>query len=185
VIIGSKTENYRLYETGAFGNKLRTWASFEEIEPSGYSGKVVMRYKGSAGGSQYPRIGQQITIPEARHALDLWVRLGAKLSAVAYNEAAPDHVLLIQGEVMLSTDHFSIFYSQQKTSMRTALRNGKQVDGIRALCMLRHYLFPSSFEDIQELFERFPDSVIEFSAYEHAIGSLRARNAVIWEVRNY
>jgi hypothetical protein len=39
-------------------------------------------------------------------------------------------------------------------------------------------LFPSSWSDIQELLERFPDSVIEFSAFENAVGYLRGRNAL-------
>ena len=108
-----------------------------------------------------------------------------RFEAVAYNEAAPDHALLIQDEVMLSTEYISLFYSQEKTTMRKALQRGQHTGGLRALCLLRQHLFPSSWEDIQELLERFPDSVIEFSAFEYAVGFLRNRNTVIWEVRNY
>jgi hypothetical protein len=144
-----------------------------------------MRYQGSAGGAQYPRLGEQITVTEARTALRKWRELGARLEAVAYNEAAPDDALLIQGEVMLSTEHVSLFYSKKKTTMRKALQQGLQAHGLNALCLLRQHLFPASWTDIQELFDRFPDSVIEFSAFEHPVGFLRGRNAVIWEVRNY
>jgi hypothetical protein len=183
--IRSKAQNYLLYEAGAYGNKLRTWTRFQDIERSGYGGRIVMRYQGVAGGAQYPRLGEQLTLAEVRDALATWTKLGAQLEAVAYNEAAPDHALLIQGEVMLSTEHISFFCSDEKTTMRKALQRGQQIDGVRALCLLRQHLFPSSWEDIQELLERFPDSVIEFSAFAHAVGFLRNRNTVIWEVRNY
>jgi hypothetical protein len=79
--------------------------TFQEIERSGYSGKNrdvlsrdgrgVPNTRGSANSSR--------TLAEARGALETWAKLGAELEAVAYNEAAPDHALLIQGEMILST----------------------------------------------------------------------------------
>ncbi|MBV8176958.1 MAG: hypothetical protein JO151_20675 [Verrucomicrobia bacterium] len=69
--------------------------------------------------------------------------------------------------------------------MRAALREGKQMEGLKALMLLRQSLFPSSLSDVWDLFARFPSSVIEFSSYEYPVGHLRGRNTVIWEVRNY
>jgi len=40
-VIRSKAQNYLLYEAGAYGNKLRTWARFQDIERSGYGEDVV------------------------------------------------------------------------------------------------------------------------------------------------
>jgi hypothetical protein len=184
-IVSSKAENYLLYEAGAYGNKFRTWNTLEEITASGFSGKIVMRYRGKSGGAHYPRLGEQIPLSEASATLREWVAEGAEIGAVAYNEAAPDHALLMQGELVLSIEHISLFYSMKKTTMRLALREGKHSSGLQALALLQQSLFPSSWSDIQELLERFPDSVIEFSAFEHAVGFLRGRNCVIWEVRNY
>ena len=65
------------------------------------------------------------------------------------------------------------------------MANATQTEGIRAILKLRSVLFPSSLADLEALFEIYPDSVIEFSAYRFAVGAIPGRNAVIWEVRNY
>jgi hypothetical protein len=184
-IVSSKAENYLLYEAGAYGNKFRTWNRLHDIEASDFSGKIVMRYRGKSGGAHYPRLGEQITLAEASITLRQWIAKGADIDEIAYNEAAPDHALLLQGEIMLSIDHISLFYSTSKTTMRLALREGNHACGMQALVLLRQSLFPSSWSDVLELLDRFPNSVIEFSAFAHAVGYLRGRNAVIWEVRNY
>ncbi|MBV8276993.1 MAG: hypothetical protein JO170_17295 [Verrucomicrobia bacterium] len=184
-IIRSKAQNYRLYDAGAYGNKLRTWTRLQDIEKSGFSGKVVMRYRGASGGAQYPRLGEQVSLAEAKAALHEWVKAGADIGSVGYNEAAPDHALVIQGEILLSTEHVSLFYSTKKATMRAALREANQIEGLRAVMLLRQSLFPSSLDDVRDLFARYPSAVIEFSAYEYPVGHLRGRNTVIWEVRNY
>lgn len=183
--VATKADSYKLYEEGRFGNKLRTWGSLAEISGSGYAGRVVMRYKGRAGGARYPKLGVHLTQKEAALNLLEWRRLGAVETEVAYNEAAPDERLLLQGEVTLSTEHISLFWSDEKTTMRRALGKGKQWHGLRALLLLKTKLYPSSWADMEALFERFPDSVIEFSAYSTEVGSIKGRNAVIWEVRDY
>lgn len=183
--IETKAENYRLYEAGHFGNKLRTWRSLIEIHEDSFTGRVVMRYKGRAGGARYPRLGEHVTLEEAASLIQIWKARGADVKSIAFNEAAPDEALLLQGEVMLSTQHVSLFWSEEKTTMRRAMAKATQTDGLRAIFKLRSALFPSSLNDLEALFELYPDSVIEFSAYRFALGSLPSRNTVIWEVRNY
>ena len=183
--IDTKAQSYALYERGRFGNKLRTWSRLGEIAPSGFQGRVVMRYKGRHGGAAFPRLGEQITLAEAAFTLRMWEALGAREEEVAYNEAAPDDLLVLQGEVTLSTEHLSLFWADEKTTMRRALVHGRQWQGLRALALLRSRLFPSSWADLEALLELYPSSVIEFSAYRVPVGNLPGRNAVIWEVRDY
>jgi hypothetical protein len=185
MVVSSKSVNYRLYESGAYGNKLRTWKSLGELERSRYSGRIVMRYKGMGGGSQFPRLGEQLTFDEVVAAIRDWRRLGASEDDIRFNEAAPDGALLIQGEVMRSTDYLSLFWSREKTTMRRALRNARQSYGLSALFLLRQNLYPSSMDDMEILLDEYPGAVIEFSAYGCAVGNCLHRNAVIWEVRNY
>jgi hypothetical protein len=64
--------------------------------------------------------------------------------------------------------------------MRLDLREGNQVEGLRAVMLLRQTLFPSSWDNVQDLFARYPSAAIEFSAYEFPVGHLRGRNTVIW-----
>lgn len=183
--VTSKADSYRRYNAGEFGNKLRTWNSLAELLKSDYTGRVVMRYKGGAGGAKYPRLGEQITIDEATAVIPAWKSAGAREDQIVYGEAAPDNALTIQGEIMLSEDHVSLFWSDEKTQMRKAMQSAQQWYGLRALSLLKIKLSPGSYDDIQILLEQFPTSVIEFSAYRYNLGSIPYRNTLIWEVRNY
>lgn len=185
MIIATKRDSYKLYEEGRFGNKLRTWNSLSELLSSDFVGKVVMRYKGVAGGAKYPFLGVHLSIDAAVETHRAWRKLGARETEIVFNEAAPDEKLLLQGELTLSTEHYSLFWSDEKTTMRSALSRGVQWHGLRALHLLKSRMFPSSWEDLQVLLDDFPDSVVEFSTYSVPVGGLPGRNTVIWEVRNY
>jgi hypothetical protein len=50
---------------------------------------------------------------------------------------------------------------------------------------LKQHLSPASYGDLQELLERFPDSVIEFATYSCEVGCIAWRNTVFWDIRNY
>ena len=46
----TKTKNYRLWQGGEYGNKLRAWRSVAEWRDSGFAGKVVLRTVGVGEG---------------------------------------------------------------------------------------------------------------------------------------
>jgi hypothetical protein len=56
---------------------------------------------------------------------------------------------------------------------------------LEAKITLRRYLDSSSYDDLMDLVETFPEHVIEFGAYETNLGNIPGRNTVIWEVRKY
>src|SRR5690349_18551688 len=109
-MIPSKSASYRLYDAGYLGNKFRTWNNLREISASGYFGNVVARYKGSSGGARYPHIGEHLSLERAADVVHLWKSLGAREDQIVFNEAAPDDALILQGEIMLTTEHLSLFW---------------------------------------------------------------------------
>jgi hypothetical protein len=68
--------------------------------------------------------------------------------------------------------------------MRDVLPQARQYTGLRAKMLLERYLDPSSLECVEDLLNEWPDHVIEFTAFDRTLGTLR-RNTVIWEVRLY
>jgi hypothetical protein len=84
--VSNKTENYILYEAGAYGNKFRTWNRLQDIRASGFSGKIVMRYRGKSERAHYPYMGEQIPLSKAPAILQEWIVQGAKVDEIAYNE---------------------------------------------------------------------------------------------------
>lgn len=183
----NKKQNYVHFNDGFYGNKLRTWDSYDLLRLDPSVERVVMRYKGAAGGANYEKYGQHVSLTEVETLIFKWVDQGADIRNIVFGEAAPDEYLTIQGEVVESTEHLSLYYCHDKTTMRKALAspNAKHAQGLTAKLLLQHYLSPSSHEDVKELLDLFPDHVIEFSAYSRNLGSCKGRNTIIWEVRKY
>jgi len=179
--IKNKIESFRRWHAGLFGNKLRTWDAPDQISASGYQGTVSMRYKAEGGGF----CAYEVPLGQIGGIISAWKDRGAKEELITYNESAPDHLLVVQGEISVNPSYI-LFYSYEKEKMRNALRNGgRHAYGLEAKLILEGSMTPSSFSDLQALLELYPDSIIEFSTYSICLGDRPGRNTVIWEVRNY
>jgi len=178
--IATKESNYRQYQAGCYGTKLRMWESLEALQASGHEAPVSIRYKEPAS----PFCRYSIPVADLPAAVEEFEARGARRDLMVFGESAPDEFLLIQGEVMRSERHLTLFYSTEKAKMRDALRKGRQADGLEALALLQTYLTPSSYEDLQALFDIYSDPVVEFSAYSITLGEIPGRNTIVWEVRS-
>lgn len=179
---------YALYESGAFGNKLRTWNSYNELLRSCYKGTVTLRYKGESGGHHCRYNVPFFQVPSV---VAEWEASGANPSLININESAPDFCLAIQGEVQRTPKGLTLFYSTENSKMRDALKNsGRHAYRTEALAILSKHLWPSSYDDLMSLLDTYygdyaESAVVEFSAYEIELGNCRNRNTVFWECRNY
>jgi hypothetical protein len=185
--VTTKRLNYELWTSGAYGNRLRAWRSVAQWRRSGFAGRVALRVLGDTGDG----LCRYDLIPEAASFLyRLWVSQGIRSEDVVVCEMAPDHRLVVVGEYHHdplpdgSFRHF--FYSLVKKSMRVALREGGRVaTGLRATEILRQSMTDRSWEDFGELVLAYPGHVAEVSVYDHCLGDLPGRNALVWEVRRY
>jgi hypothetical protein len=164
------------------------WDTLDDLQGSGYSGLVSVRYK--QANSPYCRY--LVPVSAVPLCIDEFSRQGASPSLFTFNESAPDDDLLIQGEVFrqnildIAEHPPYLTYSSAKLPMRKALQqDSHHAYGIKALTILKHYLDPNSYADLEELWERFPSSVVEFSTYSRQLGIYPHRNTIIWEVRDY
>ena len=181
--VQTKEEMYRLYYQGAFGNKLLTWSSYEDLLKSKYVGTVSMRYKGKAGGG---RSAYNVKIENIPEEMASWISQGAESNLIQFNESAPDERLIFQGEIMRDLNFYHLMYSFEKTKMNVAMRNNPlTAKGLKVVTILKEYLSPNSYEDLMLLLDKYPNSVIEFSVYEMDLGCVPHRNTIIWECRNY
>lgn len=178
-MILNKKENYKLYLKGSFGNKIKSWDSVNSFQNDLYKGSVSVRYKGLPGQFCYYNVNNINLI------LRDIISKGGKKENVIINESAPDEHLTIQGELMRNELGLYLFYSTEKGKMRDCLKNGKSINGLRVKLLLEYYLSPSSYDDIMDLLDLYPDHVIEFSTYNKCLGDCTGRNTLIWEVRKY
>jgi len=185
-VLKRKSDMYKLYEQGAFGNKLRTWPTTDDLLASDYSGSVTLRYKGKAGGGGW--CAYDLALDQVTPTIEQWVSEGADPKLITANESAPDERLVVQGDVGRNPaggGGLVFRYSRDRVKMRTAMETATHAYGAEAVVLLDSYLSPDSLADVKELLELFPDAIVEFSAYEMNVGDKPGRNAVIWEVRNY
>lgn len=175
--INSKKLFYENYQLGKFGNKLRTWSSLEDLKKDNFTNKLVIRTSEVGGG----KCVYDVDLKDIDSVIKDW----PNKHLIKYNESAPDHLLLWQGELQISIDHINLFYSDLKMKMRKALERGKHLEGLNAINMMKSTMTPNSYEDLLILLDRYDESVIELGVYSINLGNLPHRNTIIWEVRNY
>jgi hypothetical protein len=105
-----------------------------------------------------------------------------------FNESMPDSQLLLQGNVW--RDAYGLQLEGSTTinlthRQATTQPHMRSWSGIQALGLLKASLWPCSYSDLEELWELHPDAIIEFGAYDCAVGVLPHRNTIIWECRLY
>ena len=185
----SKVQNYTLWQSGAFGNKLRAWRSVRAWRASGFAGKVVLRTLMEGGGP----CAYGLTPDEVERFAAIWIKDGIPADKIMVNESAPDNSMILQGEYLNDIDTVDgtvgwgwFRYSRAKAQMRDALKEASEVSrSLRSDLLLRLAMTPSSYEDWLVLLERYPGHVLEISVYEHCVGDIPGRNALVWEVRRY
>lgn len=109
-----------------------------------------------------------------------------------FNECAPDQWASLQGEVVRLSTGLCLFAAIRKTEdfgkllrMRDVLPYAKHYHRLQAKQVLQQHCSPTSYDDLSELLDLFPDHVIEFTAYARQLEGYKLRNVIIWEVRLY
>lgn len=178
--IATKAAYYRLWRAGALGNRPRTWATPNDLWAAWKRGEVagttpvVMRSTQVGFKTRYG-------IPVAQAIHD-----GVAVPGATYNECLPDEKLLVQGEAQRGTHGLDLTYTRVKKPMKVALaEKTERARGLTAKMLLDHFMWPPSRDDLDALWDLYPDAVIEFSTYSTAIGDQPHRNTLIWEVRDY
>lgn len=180
----SKRQNYRLWQSGAFGNKLRAWDSIGAWRHSGCRGPVVLRVAEGDGGG--PCV-YDVVPGETLFALEQFSCCGISADRIMVNEMAPPCEIL-QGEYLndpgLCWGYF--LHSREPARMRAALNRAPMVaQGLRSDFLIREAMTPSSYEDWQVLLDQYPGHVLEVSIFGRCLGDIPGRNALVWEIRRY
>jgi len=177
--IKSKREFFTKWNQLLLGNKPRTYSSFKEAFLSEWGYFSLREIKAGGGAFQiYHRV-------ELKAACSEWDFLGRKYSI---EEVVPGHLALLQGEVMRGTSGWEGYIGMAHgLLMRESKAQGyiKSARGLKVILACRTYMDPSSFDDMMDLFELYPDAVIEFTTYKQDVGIIPNRNTIFWEVRNY
>jgi hypothetical protein len=179
--ITTKDEMYRRMQAGEFGNRPRMWNSLAELYASGYQGLVSLRCRRIS--DPYRRYH----VPLAEIESLLRAERPDKIDAgLVFSEAPDDTQRTIQGELQELPGGLALTYSLVRAPMRDAFDvDRRHAQGLTAKLLLSHYLYPPDLEHLYQLLERWPDHVIEFSAFRIPIGVEPGSRMFVWEVRAY
>lgn len=178
-----KQDFYEKWQRGALGNRIRSWTCLGAVIADGFNGLLGMRVKRPVGGSGKAAFG--VTVEQAKEIQQSWIDEGILVSQINYNEASPDDCLIVQGEIASTTEHLEFRYSTARTNMRAGMQSANHMKGVMVTAYLRAVMTTASYEQLHQLLDHYPDSVIEFSVYEHCLGVQPGHNWIVWEVRNY
>jgi hypothetical protein len=180
--IKDKREMYKLYHAGEFGNKIRSWSSYEEMINSGYQDPFSIRYRVPM--SKWCKYA--IPFEDAEKVMNQFISEGADPKLFEFGEMGPDEKSRVfQGEVMRSIRYYDLLWTTLGKPMRIALAEESRYDtGVKALTLVKHHFDGPSWENLNFLFDKYDGCVVEFTNYDKPMGNLNW-NTVFWEVRHY
>lgn len=182
-IISSKEQMYRLLARGAFGNTtqqyfdLDTWKASDEYRRCPMWG-VRSLVAGGPCRLYCPREEVEETVRKfggVKFNVSIMVDTYAKVLLWADIWDSPSGLVV-----------YGIEYPPQGGSWRALMpTQGKHYEGTAARMLLRRCLNENSYNDIEEVFNKWPGHVLELSACDRWLGVVPGRNHVVWELRNY
>jgi hypothetical protein len=197
VKIRDKREMYDLQRRGLLGNFLPaySWREFLEQKPRGMFG---FRHRTKSGSPLFRRRMSEVEVEEYVRGL---LKSGAIVEGdvvVSVDTSLTDEWRTLQGEVMRSLPRvgggprealgLTLSYAQlfSEWTCREEMRqsNLTTLHGLEADQMLRRFLDERSYDWMRELTDAYPDAVVEFTSFSHALGVF-GWNTIFWEVRDY
>lgn len=80
---------------------------------------------------------------------------------------------------------YELTYSEVKVPLRESLERGaKYAWGLTAKQIIVYHAGQNGWEEITEIFDEYPDCVIEFTIFNRSVGTL-FKPWIIWEARDY
>lgn len=186
--IRSKREFYELWRAGVLGNRTLIWDTIEEaLDYRPKLHKFGFREIGKTGGGAW-----ELAAREAAKGTYLrWKREGRKL---IIDGSVPNNHSVLQGEVCRTFKGMESFLCERTDlnisglpPMRITMSQGlhRHRGYLETKLLIEKYMDPSSRDDLDILFEKYPEAAIEFTCFDINVGVFPHRNCIFWEVRNY
>ncbi len=182
--IPDKATFKKLSEAMQLGNRFRQWNTVAALRVDGYVGWVYIR--GPYAGWPYMIPWADSTKLEGIVEL-LVIASGTQEALLQFVEIpAQDTPRRLSFEAMRDEQYMTITYANSPTlPLRDdLLQNGKTATGLRAWEIFLAAVPPEEREMYTDIWDNYPDAVIESVVYEQPVGVLN-KCGIIFEVRDY
>ena len=191
MVITKKAQMYRLFETGAFGNRPQTWSKVTDMLDSGFQGEVgLFRKSRESGGG---RVDYYVPYDQVSARLEDWAAEGIVSTDIQITEMARHEHNLLQGELLapaLKPDTLEecgwwlAYNCEPGLTMREARVKPWRTMGPYCRQLLSELMDERSYANLRRLVEEYPGHVIEFAVFKKTLG-VKRWNTIFWEVRYY
>ena len=191
--IKTKKDFYRLYQPYRLGNSIRqyAWDQWLQLYLSDEVPKDVFGWAVRVKIPDNPYMRYEMTAQECHdYAFDLIEMSGLTSTDIQVSELAPDHKLILQGHVQRGTAFVhgefvdTFFADPAKNRMRASMDRFRSMRGLAYWQKLRQAMDEPSFDQLREIWDEYPDSIVEYAVYSIPVG-IMGINTIIWEVRDY
>jgi len=193
MIIADKSQYLRLASKGELGNTLRIWNSLEELAKRGCSSNARLTIRNRVRSS--PFFVPSVYAVDVAKMVKSLVDRGANPESMYFQEIP--HLAgckdpkcqgcgrLINAEAVRDESYIYLAYGTNPSlSLRLdVLGSGRTANGLEAISRIKA-LDEGCYETLQDIWDRYPESVIEFTIFGSPVGEFR-QNFVVWECRNY
>ena len=184
-MVHDKATMYQLLAVGAFGNTIPQFFSVDEWKKSPDSSKYDswgVRTQTPGGPCRLRCPTEEVAVTAASFAPH-GLNISCMVDDVAQVTLWADVWDSPTGWVVYGVEHPDTAGGWTwRNSMPT---KGRHWEGLAAKMLLRRHLNANSYEDVGEVFDRYPGHILELSALDKCFGVMPHRNAVVWEARLY
>ncbi len=187
--VSNKTQMYDLLGRGAFGNTVPQWVGPDGFDSWLWEGCDLFPQWGIRSTHVSCHPGTKLFVPTEDvfpHVLRYFPARDVQISPMV------DAYALFRAELRRGdTEPFGWYLRGGSGDMpggswrRFVNEVARDYHGSAVLAVLRHYLWPSDYDDLMATLDAYPDHVVELTACDRAIGVCPNRNTIIWEVRAY
>lgn len=181
----TKTDFYRRFLAGEFGNRGPIWFDYESwcldcrslVNLMSEDARFMIR-SSKPGGFNQANL-------ESHEVVAMWL-VHSRKEQLSISLMCPHDRQTINGELQRDHRGLCLMYSSVKAPMRQSLAaGGRQVFGMQAHEVLDANVYTPDREWLMELLDLYPDHVVEFTAFRIYWGVVPLSKCAVWEVRKY
>jgi hypothetical protein len=175
VKINNKRKMVELLESGALGNATRIWRTPEDLLLSTFQGPVAIRSLNS-----WKKYKPGMSTSDCIAYYYELIKSGDRASSLFFHEWTPEDSLECICHLARTEDGYELIWSY---TSNIAI-DSYCLQGVKAVEKTKDLVGGHNWDKLQQIFDNYPESVIEFSIHNSGQGICN-EDMVVWEVRNY